>query len=138
MFLYLKVKIRNKNKRYFLKVNSSKFCLFTWLASVMHPSTWFPCYQYFICWHNWININCEHVNFAIFVLSLCTFCSRVLGASSLLLVFSYPLMKRFTFWVMNFLISCFLFLSYFFIIILNFWCLISSCFYMVLSCNDIG
>lgn len=32
---------------------------------------------------------------------LCHFsvCSRILGASSLLLVFSYPLMKRFTFWV---------------------------------------
>lgn len=35
------------------------------------------------------------LNIVVYVLSN----SRVLGASSLLLVFSYPLMKRLTFWV---------------------------------------
>ena len=78
----------------------------------------------FICRHYYICIKCENVSRTkiLNICGLCTFGSRVLGASSLLLVFSYPLMKRFTFWVMNFLNFSFLwqllFWTYFFIIII--------------------
>lgn len=47
------------------------------------------------------NENCIYMKHLCFLgLILLIFNSRILGASSLLLVFSYPLMKRFTFWVM--------------------------------------
>lgn len=43
-------------------------------------------------------------------------CSRILGASSLLLVFSYPLMKRFTFWVCAVFVHMEAYIEYYIII----------------------